>query len=436
MMNKKLRIIPIIFIFIFFSCSQKVINEDTESERFSVLKYDAEISETLTLDSSNIQLGSSKEIYYWSKDFQNPSNNLGHIFTNINFKKKDKVVTGKKNPLNLIQPVFFENNLCYLTNGGFIECLDTEINKKKFKIDIKNENIPKYEVIRGGLSYFDEQLIFVDGYGQIISINTISGDITWRRSIDFPILSSPLIYRGNIYFVSADNRIFSVDFDSGEIMWTFQTLVESKKSIFTASPVAFENIIIVPFSNGELIAFKYDNGQPIWSDITSKISVISNFDIKDITANPVVSSNNIFSLSTNGKFLSINIMNGKRNWISDISGKNTPLITGGQVYLLSNESKLICLDKKTGEIYWIRQLEKFKGKEKAKNQNLWLGPYALNENLYLISYFGELIKVNPKDGSIENSLNLGISGIMIDPLILTEQIFIMDVNSNVFKFKQ
>ena len=47
-------------------------------------KYSSEISETLTLDVSEIKLGEPREIYYWSKDFQNPQNNLGHISTSIN----------------------------------------------------------------------------------------------------------------------------------------------------------------------------------------------------------------------------------------------------------------------------------------------------------------------------------------------------------------
>lgn len=424
-----------ISIFILSSCSEKQVEVENQNQRFSVLKYDSEISETLTLDISEINLDPPKEFYYWSKDLQNPQNNLGHIFTKSSFHKKKKIVSGMREPLNLIQPVFFEDNLCYLTNKGFIECLNVKTKKIKFKVDIKNEGIKKYEVIRGGLSYFDGYLIFVDGYGKLVSISVDTGEIRWQKSIQFPILSSPLIYRDFVYFISADNRVFAIEFDSGELAWTYQTIVESKKSIYTPAPVAFENIIIVPFSNGELIAFKYDNGTPLWSDLTSKVSIVSNFDIKDISANPVISSNNIFSLSMNGKLLSINIVNGKRNWVVDISGKNSPTISGNQIYLLDNDARLICLNKDTGEIYWITQLDKYKGKEIAKNLNLWLGPYALNEYLYMISYFGELIKINPKTGDIIDSSSLGIKGIMVEPIILDQHIYIMDINSNVYEFK-
>tara|TARA_B100001250_G_scaffold411387_1_gene439929 strand:+ start:152 stop:1456 length:1305 start_codon:yes stop_codon:yes gene_type:complete len=434
-MPKDKKFIIVICLLFFLSCSEKKIETETQNTRFSVLKYDAEISETINLDTSEINLDIAREIFYWSKDFQNPQNNIGHISTSANFKNKKKIISGKSKLLNLIQPVFFEGYLCHLKSNGFIECLNTETNKTHIKVDIRKEGNEKYEFIRGGLSYFDGKLIFVDGYGQVISIESNSGDILWSKSLPFPILSAPLIYRDMVYFISADNRLFAVDFQTGETAWTFQTIVETKKSIYTASPVAFENVIIAPFSNGELIAFRYNDGKPLWSDIASKISVLSNFDIKDISANPVISSNDIYTLSTNGKFLSINIINGNRNWVTDISGKNTPIISGNQIYLLNNESKLICLNKNSGEIYWISELDKYKGGENFKNLNLWIGPYILNNNLYLISYFGELIKVNSKNGEIIDSSKLGIDGIMIDPIVLSDQIYIMDVDSNVYKFK-
>ena len=64
-------------------------------------------------------------------------------------------------------------------------------------------------------------------------------------------------------------------------------MAADKKSLITASPIAYENIIIAPFNNGELVAFENNTGRPLWSENVSKISLLSNFDIKDISASPV-----------------------------------------------------------------------------------------------------------------------------------------------------
>ena len=316
-----------------------------------------------------------------------------------------------------------------------MQCVDSNSGEVVFKVDIKASGKKKYEVIRGGLAYFDEQVVIVDAYGQVKLFNANNGNEIWSLQIEYPILSPPLIYRGYIYFISADNRIFSVDITDGSISWSFQTISENKKNLFTSSPIAFENTIIAPFSNGELVAFIYDIGQPIWSENVSKISLVSNFDIKDISASPVLSSSNIYSLSSNGKLVSVSAINGKRNWAIDLSGYRTPIISGNQIYLINEDGKLICIDKESSEVYWITDLSKYRKGQKVENLNLWLGPYLINNLLYNISYFGELKVVSPVTGEVLTSASIGIKNLLVPPLILNNSIFMTDVNSNVYKFE-
>ena len=419
----------------FLKCASNETIEKVNENTFEVLTYSAELSETITLDISEIVLGKSKEYKYWTKNYQNPQNNIAHIKTTASFRDKKKIFSGSSNYINLIQPIYFEGILCHVQKKGFLVCKRVEDKEEIINVDIKNEGIEKYEVVRGGIAYFDNTIIFVDAYGQIKSIDTNNSNINWETQIDFPILSAPLIYRNQIFFISADNRIFSLSFNTGEIQWSFQTIEESKKNLFTASPVAIENIIIAPFSNGEIIAFKFDDGQPVWSENTSKISIISNFDLRDITANPVISGNNIFSLSSNGRLISNSIINGARNWNIDISGSQTPIISANQLYLIDNEARVICINKSTGEIYWIRELEKYKRGTDSKNLNLWTGPYLINEYLYLISYFGDILTISPLNGEILDENKLGVKNIYSPAIVLSDQIFITDEKANIYRFK-
>mgnify|MGYP001173071993 CR=1 FL=1 len=432
-MFHKVFIVLIIFLFL-VSCVEKEIIE-AESEGFPVLSYSAEISETLNLDLNKINIDEPKVVNFWSQHFLNPYNNLNNISSKASFDKKQKIISGKKGPVNIIQPIFFKDNICHLLNDGFIQCTNTISKEINFKVDIKIEGLKKYEVVRGGIAYFDNQIVFVDGYGQIKLFNSDNGNEIWSTSINYPILSPPLIYRGYIYFISADNRIFSVDIVDGEINWSFQTISENKKNLFTSSPVAFENTIIAPFSNGELVAFIFDTGQPVWSENVSKISMVSNFDIKDISASPVITENTIYSLSSNGKLVSVNAMNGQRNWAIDLSGYRTPIISGNQIYIVNEDGKLICLDRNSSEIFWITDLSKYKKGQKSENLNLWLGPYLINNLIYNISYFGELKAVSPKTGEILLSKSIGINGILVPPIILSESIYLSDESSNVYEFK-
>ena len=431
------RICLIFFIsLIVSSCNNKeTITIDDASESFPVLSYDAEIFETLSLDKSEITITDTREVLYWSKNFQNVKNNLGNIKTNSSLKNKKKIFSGSGKLNNTTSPIYFDENLCSVDSDGSLYCLDTKSGKLNFKIKIDQSNLKNIEIIRGGIAYFDDRIVYADAYGQIKLFNSISGETIWSTQIDFPILSSPLIYRGYVYVISSDNRIFAIDIDDGSNSWSFQTTAENKKNVKTSSPVAYENLIVVPFSNGELVAFKYDDGRPIWSENVSKVSLVSNFDIKDISANPVINGSNVYTISTNGKLISTNIINGQRNWGIDISGSRTPIISGNVIYVIDEDSRLICLDISTGEIYWIRELGKFRKGNKVKDLNLWLSPYLINNLIYNISYFGEIKIVSPKTGEILAAENLGIKGIVSQPIVLQDKVYVVDERSSVFRIE-
>ena len=272
-----------------------------------------------------------------------------------------------------------------------------------------------------------------DGYGQVKLLSSLDGTTIWEKNINLPILSAPIIYRGYIYFITLNNTIYSLDIKTGDIKWTFQTVFDDKKSLFSGVPAATENIIIAPFSNGEIIAFLYDTGQIIWTENTSKISSLSNFDIKDIAANPVISGDKVYTISNNGRLVATNLTNGSLAWSLEMSGSNSPIVSNLQLYLIDNEARLMCINKLSGEIYWYTQLDKNKNGKKSGKLNNWMGPYLINGLLYVLSKHGELICVSPVTSEILSTENINISDISIKPVILSKYMFIMDNNSNIYK---
>ena len=424
-------VINLLFVII-IGCSSNS-NEKILSDRISLLSYSSELIVSANLNLSEINLSEPKEIYYWSQSGQNPQNNLPHILSNLKFENKQKIIKDTGDLINAIQPVYYEGNLCNVSTKGIFRCISLKNDEVLFELDLKMENEESYDVLRGGLAYFDERIILVDGYGQIKVINTADGNIIWQKNISVPILSAPIVYRGNIYFITSNNKIYALDIVNGEIKWSFQTVYDDKKSLLTGAPAAIENILVVPFSNGEVIAFVYDTGKIIWSENASKISSLSNFDIKDITANPVVSYDKIFTISKNGRLLATNLINGSLVWSIEISGSNSPIISNNQLYIIDDDARLICLNKNSGEIYWISQIEKNKKGKKSGKLNNWKGPYLIDNLLYLISEHGEVIAVSPKTSEVLSSKDLNISGILNNPIIVSKYIYLMDNNSNIYQ---
>ena len=408
-------------------------SDEKLNDRISVLSYSSDLLISTELDSKKIILSQAREVNYWSQSGQNPQNNLSHIYSDLKFENKKKILKDSNSATNTIQPIYFEGNLCNVSTKGFLRCLDTNTEEILFEVDLKTEFEENYDIIRGGLAYFDDQIVLADGYGQVKVFSGIDGSIIWENNINLPILSAPIIYRGYIYFITLNNKIYAMDFTTGEVKWSFQTIFDDKKSLFTGVPAAIDNIIIAPFSNGEIIAFIYDTGSILWSENVSKVSSLSNFDIKDIAANPVISDDKIYTLSNNGRLVATNMINGSLAWSLEISGANSPSVSNMQLYVIDNESRLFCINKMSGEIYWITQLEENKNGKKSGKSNDWKGPYLINGLLYTLSTHGELLSISPITSEILSSKNIKITGISIDPVILSKNIFIIDNNSNIYK---
>ena len=421
----------LLLLFILSNCASN--SDEKLNDRISVLSYSSDLLISTELDSKKIILSQAREVNYWSQSGQNPQNNLSHIYSDLKFENKKKILKDSNSATNTIQPIYFEGNLCNVSTKGFLRCLDINTEEILFEVDLKTEFEENYDIIRGGLAYFDDQIVLADGYGQVKVLSGIDGSIIWENNINLPILSAPIIYRGYIYFITLNNKIYAMDFTTGEVKWSFQTIFDDKKSLFTGVPAAIDNIIIAPFSNGEIIAFIYDTGSILWSENVSKVSSLSNFDIKDIAANPVISDDKIYTLSNNGKLVATNMINGSLAWSLEISGANSPSISNMQLYVIDNESRLFCINKMSGEIYWITQLEENKNGKKSGKSNDWKGPYLINGLLYTLSTHGELLSISPITSEILSSKNIKITGISIDPVILSKNIFIIDNNSNIYK---
>ena len=421
----------LLLLFLLSNCASN--SDEKLNDRISVLSYSSDLLISTELDSKKIILSQAREVNYWSQSGQNPQNNLSHIYSDLKFENKKKILKDSNGATNTIQPIYFEGNLCNVSTKGLLRCLDINTEEILFEVDLKTEFEENYDIIRGGLAYFDDQIVLADGYGQVKVFSGIDGSIIWENNINLPILSAPIIYRGYIYFITLNNKIYAMDFATGEVKWSFQTIFDDKKSLFTGVPAAIDNIIIAPFSNGEIIAFIYDTGSILWSENVSKVSSLSNFDIKDIAANPVISDDKIYTLSNNGRLVATNMINGSLAWSLEISGANSPSISNMQLYVIDNESRLFCINKMSGEIYWITQLEKNKNGKKSKKSNAWKGPYLINGLLYTLSAHGELLSISPITSEILSSKNIKITGISIDPVILSKNIFIIDNNSNIYK---
>ena len=95
-----------------------------------------------------------------------------------------------------------------------------------------------------------------------------------RTEISTPMTGSPTIKGGKVFATSNNNEIFALDLATGNVLWSDQAIAETARVLGSPSPAAVEDLVVAPFSSGEVIAYLASNGRRLWTDALSRAGVL------------------------------------------------------------------------------------------------------------------------------------------------------------------
>ena len=208
--------------------------------------------------------------------------------------------------------------------------------------------------------------------------------------------------------MSQDNQLFALKQSTGETLWTASGSLENAAVFGAAAPAIGQGTVVAGFSSGELTAYRYENGRPVWQDSLSRTSITTSVaSLVDIDASPVVDQGRVYAIGKGGRMVAMDILTGQRLWELNIAGTDTPWIAGEWLFAVTDDAKLLCIARNSGKIRWLTQLPAYKNNKKSKNPISWSGPILAGGRLILTSTQGDVLNVAVEDGKIGTRSKLG-----------------------------
>lgn len=271
--------------------------------------------------------------------------------------------------------------------------------------------------------------------GNLYKLNTNTGNIIWNFETDGPILATPTIIDGRIYFPSSTGGypiyltppsphgdFYCLDANSGSVIWQKEIPYVLDRTFghgnhLQASPTVAEGMVFV--RNGFLYTYALNasTGEIIWTN-TQRFNPGTPFQTGGVTQcnAPLYKYGRIYMNDYYG-VVCINATDGSEIWFSWLSRENlAPSLAYayGRVYTVNEVGVLYVLDALTGEKLSYYQFGTYQmhGSPTPYNGSLYLG---LNDwNMYC---FGEARLM-----SSESSPSPSISSqqIMPEPIEVTE----------------
>ena len=324
----------------------------------------------------------------------------------------------------LVAPVVSGLGIFALDAQGDAVALDVETGERLWRVSLNpaDEEDGGYG---GGVAVAETAVYAATGFGDVFALDPATGAEIWRRPLGVPIRAAPTYSDGRLFVISYDNKLHALAAADGEVLWAHQGIIEAAGLLGAASPAVAGNIVVAPYSSGELFALRVDNGRVAWSDsLTRTGRLASRAAVSDISGRPIIAGEHVYAVSHGGRMVAINLRNGARVWDQLIDGTQSPWLAGDFIYLVTADAEIVCLWRRNGRVRWVTQLPRYENESSRTGLILWSGPVLASDRLIVVSSSAEALSVSPYSGDILGRLRLP-EGARVAPVVAAGTIYIL-----------
>jgi len=278
----------------------------------------------------------------------------------------------------------------------------------------------------GGASFFDGRVYATSGAGDVIALDANTGAEVWRVKPGGPLRGAPTIAFNTVYVMTQDNQIYALSNTDGSLLWQ-ETAASAASGVFgVAAPAAGQGTVIAGSSQGEVVAYRYENGRNLWSDALARTSISTQVGtLTDVDADPIIDSGRVYALGQGGRMAAYELVTGQRIWELSLAGISTPAVVGEWAFTLTDDSRLLAIARSTGKVRWMTQLAHWKNPRKKSGPIFWTGPVLASNRLWVASSEGEVQSVDVTTGEPAPFTKLDDS-VSLPPIVANGTLFILD----------
>ncbi len=278
----------------------------------------------------------------------------------------------------------------------------------------------------GGLASNGNQIFATTAFGEVVALNAATGSEIWRKKFPAPIKTAPTVANGQVFFVTVANEAYALTTTSGDQLWQSSGAGESASAISNTSPAVASGIVVAPHTNGDLIAFSAGSGQRFWNEsLASSRAGASVANLNAIAGRPVISGGQVYAISNAGRMAAFDLKSGAETWSREFSGNQTPWVSGEYVFVISQKRRMVAIERRTGAVKWVVDLP---------GGGIWAGPVMGGGRLLAVSDKGVLASFSPQTGKTINTREAG-DEFYIAPVIAGNTVYLLDNDANLLALR-
>lgn len=187
--------------------------------------------------------------------------------------------------------------------------------------------------IAGGLSVAYETVFFGTENGEVVALDANTGERKWITTVKGEVLASPAIDAGIVLINTGSGLIFALNADNGEEVWSSESDVPPLSLRGVSSPAAVNGGAIIGTATGKLIVNILETGQTAWEQVISAATGVTELErIVDIDSEPLVSGGNVYVISYDGSLAAVELQTGRVIWKREYKSFRRLSLSGSTLY--------------------------------------------------------------------------------------------------------
>lgn len=156
--------------------------------------------------------------------------------------------------------------------------------------------------------------------GDVIALEAENGAERWRAPVGAEVLAVPAVSGSVVVVRASDSRLIAFDVSDGSQRWIYQRSMPALSLRNVSGMLTQDNVAIVGYPGGKLVALNTDNGGPLWELTVATPRGVTELErIADIAGTAVLGRREVCAVAYQGRAACFDLENGNALWSREFS---------------------------------------------------------------------------------------------------------------------
>ncbi len=322
-----------------------------------------------------------------------------------------------------IKPTVAYDKVYSASRMGTVIAVDVKTGKKVWQIDLSEINNERSfwdkrvpALIAGGPIAGMNKVFLGSENGKVFALDAQTGELLWQRNVKGEIIAPPAVDSGILVVNSASGIMSAFNAENGDELWSVQQEVPALTLRGISAPVIASGGVLIGTGKGDISVFLLEKGQQGWSTQVGEASGSTELErVIDVDSAPVVFGDKIYSISSRGNLVAIDLASGRILWKRQYSSFRQLAVYRNDIYLTNTRGHVYAINRINGIERWSNL---------ALTNRGVTGPAVVDGYIVVGDFDGYLHWLDQETGDIVARHQVDGSGIHSTPTVVDSVLYI------------